>query len=76
MTYETEKQHDRNHAVSRKQYTVLLDRPSWGAFLRLLGQILDPGAFAEHGGTDGAFEKIRSLADGKQRDDANAGEPA
>ena len=28
MTCKTEKRHDRNHAVSRKQYTVLLGRPS------------------------------------------------
>ena len=29
MIYRTEKRHDRNHAVSQKQYyTVLLDRPS------------------------------------------------
>ena len=32
MTCKTEKRHDRNHAVSRKQYTVLLGRPSRGAF--------------------------------------------
>jgi len=33
MTYKTEKRHDRNHAVSQKQYTVLLDRPFGRLFL-------------------------------------------
>ena len=32
MIYKTEKRHDRNHAVSRKQYTVLLGRPSGRPF--------------------------------------------
>ena len=32
MTCKTEKRHDRNHAVSRKQYTVLLGRPSGRPF--------------------------------------------
>ena len=41
----------------------------------LFGQVLDPFALFDHDSADDTFDKVSSLADGKQRDDADAHEP-
>ena len=41
-----------------------------------LGQILDPFALFQHESADGTFQKIGSLANGKQGDDGKIRKPA